>query len=40
MKHREASMVLCDDMERGDGRGEGGSRKRGFIYNYDPFTLS
>ena len=33
--YRELSLVLCDDgLEEWDGRGEGGSGRRGYTYNY------
>ena len=30
IKHRELSLVLCDDLEGWDGGWEGGSRGRGY----------
>ena len=32
---REPSLVLCDDLEGGIWWGEGGSRGKGYTYNYD-----
>ena len=31
--------MICDDLDGWDKRGEGGSRRRGFIYNFDGFPL-
>ena len=34
--HRECSLALCDDLEEWDGRaGEGGSERKGHVYDHD-----
>ena len=34
VSYTQPSLVLCDDLEEWDGRGEGGPRERGPMYNY------